>query len=148
MGLVTFHAGLKAQLLADTGLSAWAATHFKKAFSTINGNREIDTLETHEVPAFIFELDDGDTGPEVSNYSQHVTTALQVAVAWFEADPVRAFVQRLALPDIMIHAVGAEPTLGNNIDGAWVERFQPVRGGRPFVHVLRFSVAGEYNVVF
>lgn len=148
MGLATFHAGLKAQLLADAGLIAWAATHFKKTFTAVDGNREIDKLEPHEVPAFIFELAEGDTGPEVSNYSQHVTTALQVAVAWFETDAARAFAQRAALPDLMIKAVGADPSLGNNIDGAWVERFEPVRGGRPFVHVLRFSVAGEYNVVF
>lgn len=147
MGLATFHAGLKAQLLADAGLTAWALTHFKKAFTAVDGNREIDKLESTEVPALIFELAAGDTGPEVSNYSQHVNTAMQVAVAWFETDAARAFAQRATLPDLMIQAVGADASLGGNVDGAWVDKFEPVRGGRPFVHVMRFNVAGEYNTL-
>lgn len=147
MSLAAFHAGLKAQLTSDTALKAWAQGHFKRNLTAIDGNREIDTITAEESPALLFEIGAGDSAPEVGGYRQHVDGAMQTAVAWYEADPARALAQRVALVDLMIAAVLRNPDLSDAVDGAWVSRYEPVRGGRPFMHVMRFQVSGEFNVI-
>lgn len=146
MSLATFHSGLKARLLADTGLSSWATTHFSKSLTAIDGNRRIKSINQTDVPALIFELGDGDNTEEVGNHYQRPTTEISVVLVWQEQVPETAFAQRLALPDLLIKAVMADGTLGGNVDGAWVSDWSPDRGANHPVQIMRFTVTGMLTV--
>lgn len=144
MSVSGFHAALKTQLLADADLTAWARGNFGRVLQAIDGNREIDTLGTNESPALIFEMGEGESAPEVGGQSQHIDLQAQVAIAWHENDAAKAYAQRVALPDLLIRAVLRDASLGEAVDAAWVSAFAPVRGGRPFVHVVRCTVSAEF----
>lgn len=146
MSLAAFHANLKALLLADTGLSGWATTHFAKALTAVDGNVPVEVIRDDELPALIFELGDGTSSILVGGHSQDSASDLLLALVWHEEDPAAAFAQRTALPELLVQAVMADPTLGGTVDGAWVNAWEPDRAVYHPRHVFRATVRGEFAI--
>lgn len=147
MSLQAFHANLKAQLAADPGLAAWAQTHFGRGFTQLDSNRPISLLRANESPLQIFELDDGSAEAFVGGDEQEVSTAMLVAVGWVETDYSQAFAQRLTLPELVMQAVLADPTLGGAVGGAWVSAWSPDKAANHPKHFMAFTISAEYDVM-
>jgi hypothetical protein len=146
MSLAAFHTNLKALLLADAGLSAWATTHFGLALTAVDGNVPVEVIRDDELPALIFELGDGTSTILVGGQRQDAATDLLLALVWHEEDPVAAFAQRTALPELLVQAVMADPTLTGVVDGAWVSSWEPDRNVYHPRHVFRATVRGELAI--
>lgn len=146
MSLQAFHSGLKTQLLADTGLSSWANTHFGTGLTAVDGNVPVKTLAKSKLPALVFELGDGDNSEDVGNRIQSPETEMLLAVIWNEQDSGGAFTQRVTLPDLMIQALMVDGTLGGAVSGAWVSGWEPDRAANHPLHVMRFTVTAQYLV--
>lgn len=146
MSLQAFHTALRAQLLADTGLDAWAQSHFGRGFTGLDSNRPVSLLRENESPVLIFELDDASAEIFVGGSEQEVSTALLVAAGWVETDYSAAFSQRLALPELMLQAVMADPTLGGAVGSAWVSAWSPDKAANHPKHFMAFTVSAEYDI--
>ncbi|MDY6981163.1 MAG: hypothetical protein SV201_14910, partial [Pseudomonadota bacterium] len=125
MSLKDFKTNLEALLLADTDLIAWVEGHFGAGttLTVINSNRPVANINPKEMPALIFELDDGESNITVGNHRQDNAVALAVAIGWYEQNPDQAFIQRIELPDLMITALMRDHTLSGAVDGAWIDAF-------------------------
>ena len=146
MSLPNAQAQLQTVLEVNTALIAWAQTHFNREWTELKANRPVKILRPDEMPLRVYELDVGDTGPEVMNQSQTVVTSISVAVGWHEQDYATAFDQRTALIDLMIKAVMANSTLNDSVAGAWVSKFIPDQSVNHPKHFVTFEVAIEYTV--
>ncbi|RCX32077.1 hypothetical protein [Thioalbus denitrificans] len=143
MSLEAFHAGLKARLLSDAGLGAWASGHFSRALTAIDGNIPINTLGDGEVPALIFELGDGE-GQGTDGELQDWVADIHIALVWTEPGPSSAFAQRLELPGLLARAIIADPSLGGSGVVARLSAFESDRGANHPTHVMRATVSAFY----
>jgi len=146
VSLASYHAQLKALLLANAGLVAWARDNFGSGLVAIDGNVEVERVRPREMPALIFELGNAELEIEVGNYSQTAQAEMLLAVVWHEDDPARAFAQRLALPDLMAKAVMSDHVLAGAVDGAWLSKWESDKGVNHPRHVVRFTISGEFTI--
>ncbi len=145
MSLQAFHSGLTTQMLADTGLIAWANTHFSTTLTLINGNTEVDLIDPTKLPVMVVELGDGELDFQIGGDRQEVEAEILVSFVWHEDQNASAFTQRLTLPAVVAASVSVDPTLNNAVDGAWLSQFSPDRNIIHPLHVFQFTVSGNFE---
>lgn len=144
MSLAGFHAGLKAQLLADVNLDAWATTHFGRSLTAIDGAVPVAKVQPHELPALVIEMGDAELEPiGVGGDVQGASPEMVMAIVWSEKSPTTAFMQRLTLPELVVGAIMADDSLGGGVDGAWLADWSPDRGANHPTQVMRFTVRAD-----
>lgn len=138
--------GLGTVLMADAGLKAWARQHLDHALHLVNGNRPTQVVVDHKLPALVIEMGAGDSEEQIHGHEMAAVTELQGVIVWQEQDEDAAFVQRIALPDLIAKALMADRSLGGRVDGAWLQSWEPDRGANHPLNVFRFIVAAEYAI--
>jgi len=148
--LALAQANLQAVLMADSGLTAWAQTHFNKDWNELKANRPVKVIRPDEYPLRVYELDAGDVEGGLGGAPGEVSTSIPVAVGWHESDYGTSFDQRTQLIDLFIQAVKANSTLRvasvDAVAGAAVVNFTPDQSVNHPKHFVTFDVAIEYEV--
>lgn len=135
--------GLGVALIADAGLTAWARSHFGRDLKLVNGNRPTERLGASLLPALVVEAGAGRAEELVHGRQMEAVHELNGAIVWHTQDEDAAFVQRIALPDLIATALMADRRLGGAVEGAWLQSWEPDRGANHPTNVFRFAVAAE-----
>lgn len=147
MSLDAAHPQLVAVLTADAELTAWVTTHFGQALTVLNGNRELKEFRNNELPVLVFELGDGESEPLNNARYADAAQEIRFGVVWYEPDFDAAFIQRRALPDIMVKALLRNKTLNGTVSEAAVSNWSFAQGvDNPDVHSARFSASLAYGL--
>ncbi len=145
----SFINGFIAQLENDTalnGVNGWSQTNFNRTLTVVKGNALIEKISTKKLPALIIEIGDFESAPQVSGVSQTTEQDLPFSIVWHEDDDDAAFNQRTPLSRLIIQAVMADHTLGNNVEAAWISEGQSDQNAYHPTHVMRFLVTGQFAV--
>lgn len=135
--------GLGATLTGDAGLIAWARDNFGATLHLVNGNRPVEIIANGKLPALVLETGPGEGAELVGGQQMETTQEMNGALVWREQDEAAAFVQRLALPEILARALMTDRRLGGQVEGAWLQSWEPDRGANHPLNVFRFKVAAE-----
>lgn len=147
MSLDAAHTQLSSIITSDADVVAWANTHFGKALTVLNGNRELKEFRDYELPALVFEIVNGDSEPlNNSNYAE-TSQEIKFGFVWYEPDFTASFTQRKTLPDLIVKAVLRNKTLNSTVSEAAVNSWSFAQGvNTPEVHSARFSAGIVYGL--
>jgi len=147
MNLPWFFENLAKTLTTDAKLKAWAFNHFGEAFTTIYSNRPVSQIHSSELPAFIFEMGDGDSDIEVAGINQFFETTMDFVIVWNEANQEKAFNQRAELPELVTLALMNNATLSGSCNGVWLSSYESDRSANHPRHFMQIKITAQFNVV-
>jgi hypothetical protein len=153
-----FYDALKKQLLEDEGLIAWASEHFDTTLKFFDGAPAAPADATMldallpDLPAVVIEPEDGSAAVAILGGPRRfrITLPMIVSIVWLEADVAELNEQRLELPEIVLHAVAKDHTLGgkvaiaqldSNASWLWETTLKPLV-------FFQTRVLGEYDRTF
>jgi hypothetical protein len=147
MSLSTAHAALKSILLADAALGAWATTHFSKALTALDGNRELRLFNSAELPAVVFDIGDGTSQSLESNRFTNIGQQINFGFVWLKDDMAAAFAARVALLEPVVQCVLRNNTLNATVSRAVVSSWNFAQGvDDPHIHSARFVLDIDYGL--
>ncbi len=139
------HSELVIVLTGDVALTAWANAHFGKAFTVLNGNRDLKEFRDNELPALVFELGDGEPTPMGHKYND-VTQQIKFGFVWYEDNFEAAFDQRKGLPEIVLDAIMRTDTLNGAVADAALTAWRFAQGvDNAYMHSAQFDLDITYG---
>lgn len=103
------------------------------------------TVEQGDGQAQSISNDGDDEGMTIGHTQQQFSSTLELALVWKENDRARAKSARAQLPALLAQLLLRNPQPGD-IAGAWLESWQPDRGGLHPLQVWRCTIRGEYSI--
>lgn len=156
MSAQAFDAAVVALLKADTALLALVLPLIgATSIHVLEANKPIQSITAGSFPCWAVEQGDGqaqsisnagdDEGMTIGHAQQQFSSSLELALVWKENDPAKAKAARAQLPAAVAQLLLRNPQPGG-IAGAWLESWQPDRGGLHPLHVWRCVIRGEYSI--
>lgn len=157
MSAQAFDAAIVALLKTDAVfLAAVLGLLGATAMQVLEANTPIASIPAGSFPCWAVEQGDGvaqsignagdDEGMVIGHAEQQFSSTLELALVWKDNDRARAKAARAQLPSAMAQLLLRNPQPGG-IAGAWLESWQPDRGGMHPVQVWRCTIRGEYSVL-
>lgn len=147
MTLKAAYTELKNVLTGDTGIAAWLElVESDASFTVLKGNREIKRIDVRELPALVLEVGRLPLGVEVHGHHSGGQHEMKLSFVWNEDDEATAFERAAELPELVVKAVMANPTLNSSVDGAWVSNIDPDYGYNHPRHSIAFTVSADMMI--
>lgn len=109
----------------------------------LKGNREVEIIGAHELPALVLELGDSNLEPVVTGHEHGGRHVLKAVLVWEQRDEDTAFADRLALVPAVVKALMGDPNLGGAVDGAWVSQVLPDYGYHHPRQSIQFDITAD-----